>query len=65
MLSFYKELHWDVCCHLMYSSYIQVYSNDLIVAVDTARQGVTVGEDTRPGLILPEGFLGISKTPQG
>ena len=38
----------------------EVYSNDLIIAVEAARQGVTIGEDTMSGLMFADDFLGIS-----
>ena len=31
-----------------------IYINDLIVTVETARQGVTVGEDTVSGLVFAD-----------
>ena len=67
MLIFYKELYRDVRCHLTYSIYIYIiiYINDLIVAVEAARQGVTVGEDTVSGLMFDDVFVGISETPEG
>ena len=43
----------------------KVFFYDLIVEVEAARQGVTVGEDTVSGLILADGFVGISETPEG
>ena len=42
-----------------------VYINDMIVAVETAKQGVTVGEDRVSGLIFTDDFVGISETPEG
>ena len=45
--------------------YIYIYINDLIVAVEAARQGVTVGEDTVSGLMFADYFVGISETPEG
>ena len=37
----------------------------MIVAVEAAKQGVTMGEDTVSGLMLAGDFVGISETPQG
>ena len=44
---------------------MKVYINDMIVAVETAKQGVTVGEDRVSGLIFTDDFVGISETPEG
>ena len=38
---------------------------DLIVAVEAARQGVTVGEDAVSGLMFTDDFVAISETPEG
>ena len=38
--------------------------NDLIVAVEPARQGVPVGEDAVSGLMFEDDFVGISETPE-
>ena len=35
----------------------------MVVAVEAAKQGVTVGEDTVPGLMFVDVFPGISETP--
>ena len=43
----------------------KIYINDVIVAVETAKQGVTVGEDTVSGLMFADDFVGISETPEG
>ena len=43
----------------------KVYINDMIVAVEAAKQGVTMGEDTVSGLMLADDFVGISETPEG
>ena len=45
----------------------RVYINDmiLIVAVEAAKQGVTVGEDTMSGLMFADDFVGILDTPEG
>ena len=58
------ELHRDVRCHLTYSRCL-VHINDLIVAVEASRQGVTVGEGTVSGLMFADDFVGISETPEG
>ena len=36
----------------------------MIVAVEAARQGVTVGEDTVSGLMFADDIVGISETPE-
>ena len=41
----------------------KIFMNDLIAAVEAARQGVTVGEDTVPGWMFADDFVGISETP--
>ena len=38
---------------------------DLVVAVEAAKKGVTVGEDTVSGLVFVDDFVGISATPEG
>ena len=45
----------------------RVYINDmiLIVAVEAAKQGVTVREGTVSGLMLADDFVGTSETPEG
>ena len=43
----------------------KVCVNDLIVAVEAAKRGVTVGEDTVSGLMFADDFVGISETPEG
>ena len=43
---------------------LQVYTNDMIVAVEAAYQGVTVGEDTVSGLMFADVLVGISETPE-
>ena len=37
----------------------------MIVAVEAAKQGVTVREDTVSGLMFADDFAGISETPEG
>ena len=39
--------------------------SDMIVAVEAAKQGVTVGEDTVSGLTFANDFVEISETPKG
>ena len=36
----------------------------MVVAVEATKQGVTVGEDTVPGLMLADDFVGISETSE-
>ena len=43
----------------------KIYINELIVAVEAAKQGATVGEDTVSGLVFADDFVGISETPEG
>ena len=43
----------------------KVYINDMIVAVEAAKQGVTVGEGEVSGLMFADDFVGISETPEG
>ena len=42
-----------------------IISNNMTVAVEAAKQGVTVGEDTVSGLMFADDFAGISETPEG
>ena len=42
----------------------QAYINDLVVAAEAAKQGVTVGEDTVPGSMFADDLVGISETPR-
>ena len=37
----------------------------MIIAVEAAKQGVTMGEDTMSGLMFADDFVGISETPEG
>ena len=46
-------------------SIFNVYINCLAIAVEAAKQGVTVGEDTVSRLMLADDYEGISKTPEG
>ena len=41
----------------------EVYIHNMIIAVEAARQGVTVGEDAVSGLIFADDFMRIS--PEG
>ena len=43
----------------------KVYVNDMIVAVEAAKQGVTTGGDNMSGLMFANYFVGISATPEG
>ena len=43
----------------------KVHTNDTIVAIDAAKQGVKVGEDTVSGLMFADDFVGMSETPEG
>ena len=43
----------------------KVFINDMVVAVETAKQGVAMGEDTMSGLTFADDFVGISETPEG
>ena len=35
------------------------------MAVEAAKKGVTMGEDTMSGLMFADDFVGISETPEG
>ena len=54
MLIFYTESHRDARCYLIYSRYI----NDIIVAVEAAKQGVSAGGNTVTGWRLAKDFCG-------
>ena len=43
----------------------KVYTIDMIVAVETAKPGVTMGEDTVSGLTFADEIVGRSETPEG
>ena len=43
----------------------KLYVNDMIVAVEAAKQGVTMGEDTVSGWMSAYDFVGISQTLEG
>ena len=43
----------------------KVYVNEMVVAVEAAKQEVTTGEDTVSGLIFADDFVGISETRKG
>ena len=43
----------------------KILIHDLIVAVEAAKQGATVGEYTVSGLMFKNGLVGISETPEG
>ena len=43
----------------------KVHFNDMTVAIEAAKQGVTVGDDTAvSGLMFADDFVGISETPE-
>ena len=44
---------------------LKVYINDMIVAVEAAKQGVMMVEDTASGFMFADDFVGISETPEG
>ena len=43
----------------------KVYINGMTLAVEAAKQGVTMGEDPVSGLMFADDFVGISETPEG
>ena len=43
----------------------KVYINDMTVAVEAAKRGVTMGEDTGSGLLFADDFVGMSETQEG
>ena len=47
------------------SNPFKVYINSMIVAVATAKQGVTIGEDTVSGFMFADDFVERSETPEG
>ena len=55
----HRDVHYH---HPIYSRYLL---NDMIVAVEAAKQGVTIGEDMVSGLMFAHDFVGISETPEG
>ena len=59
MLTFYKVYTgmYVITIHLKYT---EVF-NDLIEAVEAAKQGVTVGKDTVSGLMFADDFVGMQK----
>ena len=44
---------------------LKVYINDMIVAVEAAKQGVTVGDDAVSRVTFANGFEGIEEIPGG
>ena len=62
MLMFYKGVAQG--CTLS-PNLFRVDMNYMIVAVEAAKQGVTMGEDTVSGLMFADDFVGISETPEG
>ena len=47
------------------SNLFKVYIDDMIVAVEATKQGVTMGEDMVSRLMFADDFVGISETPKG
>ena len=43
----------------------KVFINDLIIAIESAQQGVKVGDDMVSGLMFADDFMGISGTAEG
>ena len=43
----------------------KVFINDLILAIESAQQGVKVGDDMVSGLTFADDFVGISATAEG
>ena len=43
---------------------MNIYIDALIVTVEAAKQGVTVGEDTASRYVFADDFVGISETPE-
>ena len=43
----------------------KVFINDLILAIESAQQGVKVGDDMVSGLMFADDFVGISGTAEG
>ena len=43
----------------------KVYVDYMILAVEAAKQGVTMGGDTVSGLMFADDLAGISETPEG
>ena len=59
MFVLHKEFHRDVSNHIICS---RKSISDLIVAVEAAKQGVTVGEDTASALKFGDGYMDIRNT---
>ena len=49
---------------ITYCNLFKICINDLIAAVEAAKQAATVGEDTVSGLVLADDFVGISEAPE-
>ena len=45
-------------------SVFKAYLSDMIVAVEAAKQGVTMGENTVSAFMFVDDFVGISETPK-
>ena len=43
----------------------KIFMDDLIIAIEAAKQRVKVGEDMVSGLMFSDDFVGISDTPEG
>ena len=63
MLMFFKGVAQG--CVRYYLSLFKAYFNAMIVAIESANQGVAVGGDRVSGLMLADDFAGISETPEG
>ena len=51
--------------HALSPNVFRVYINDMIVAVEAAKQRVTAGEGTVSGLMFADGFVRTPETPEG
>ena len=47
------------------TQYIQGVINDMIVAIEAAKQGFTMEEDTVSGFMFADVLVGVSETPEG
>ena len=56
----YKEWHRDVRYHAISSK----HTNDMMIAVQAAKQGVFVEKDTVSRLMLADDAVGVTKTPE-
>ena len=46
------------------TNFVQSFINDLILAIESAQQGVKVGDDMVSGLMCADDFVGISGTAE-